>query len=69
MMTAHYKNKDGKIVHFKVNSIAEVANILDNKENYINSVSDLLLLDENGIIKKYDMSLDSSAYSDLSNFA
>ena len=65
MMTAHYKNKENKIVHFKVNSIAEVANILDNREHCINSSSVLLLLDENGIIKKYDFSVGSFAYPDF----
>ena len=66
MITAHYKNKENKVVHFKVNSIAEIANILDNREHCINSSSGLLLLDENGIIKKYDFSVCSFAYPDFS---
>lgn len=53
MYTAHYKNKENKVVHFKVNSIAEVANIIDSREHYINAASDLILCDENGIIKTY----------------
>ena len=46
------KTRKNKVVHFKVNSIAEVADIIDNIDNYNNSTSDLILCDENGIIKK-----------------
>ena len=67
MITAHYKMKNGKIKHFNIKDIAEVANIIDNLKNYHNSSSNFYVYDDNGIIGNYDLSLGSFVYDDFRN--
>lgn len=66
-MTAHYRDKNNKIHHFKVSSVAEIAKILDSSEHFHNSVTDLVVLDEDGIYNIYNFSFGSFVYPELIN--